>query len=154
MGDGRVYALQRAISAAYNRPCVDSRAAFADVRHREGCDMAERILRWILGVLFIAAGVPKIIGIASVAQAFDQMGYSPAFRSLIGVLETAGGIGLLFPAAAIYAAGLLVVIMIGAIWTTLRIHQSPIVPALVALLLAAVAALRVRELRHRVPRAS
>jgi putative oxidoreductase len=106
--------------------------------------MAERTLRWIVGGFFVAVGVPKIIGIAAVAQAFDQMGFSPAFRALIGVLETAGGIGLLFPAAAVYAAGLLVVIMIGAIWTTLRMHQSPLVPAVVGLLLAVVAALRVR----------
>ena len=107
--------------------------------------MAIRILSWILALLFIAAGVPKIIGVEQVAANFDQLGYSPTFRVLIGVLEVTGGVALLVPAAASYGALLLIVIMIGAVWTVLRVGESVAPPIIVGVLLALLAVLRTRK---------
>lgn len=107
--------------------------------------MAIRVLSWILALVFVAAGVPKIIGVAQVAANFEHLGYSPAFRVLIGVLEVAGGVALLVPAAALYGALLLIVIMIGAAWTVLRVGDSVAPPIIVGALLALLAVLRTRR---------
>ncbi|HUI25899.1 MAG TPA: DoxX family protein [Candidatus Kryptonia bacterium] len=107
--------------------------------------MATRILSWLLALLFVVSGVPKLIGVAQVVAAFEHMGYSASFRILIGVLEIAGGVALLIPAVALYGAGLLIVIMIGAVWSVLRIGESPAPPLIVGALLALLATLRLRQ---------
>jgi putative oxidoreductase len=106
--------------------------------------MAVKILSWVLALLFLVAGVPKIIGASQVAAGFEHMGYSPAFRILIGVLETIGGLGLLVAAVAPYAILLLLVIMGGALWTVLSIGDSALPPLITGALLVVLGILRLR----------
>ena len=74
---------------------------------------------WILSVLvapaFLGAGVAKLAGAAAMVDLFDKVGRGQWFRYFTGLLEVAGSIGLLIPRYAFYAAGLLAVIMVGAI---------------------------------------
>ncbi len=99
--------------------------------------MAVRILGWLLAALFVASGIPKIIGVQAVVDGFNQMGYPGWFRLLIGVLETAGGVGLVIPATRKAAAIGLLGIMAGAVWTLWSIGQAPWPPLVVGALLAA-----------------
>ena len=109
--------------------------------------MVQRILSWLLALLFVASGVPKVIGVAQVAEGFEKLGYSASFRILIGVLEAAGGIALLVPAVALYGNALLIAIMIGAIWTVISAGQSVAPPIVVGALLVVLAILRERRAR-------
>src|SRR5262245_2752604 len=94
-----------------------------------------RILRWLLALLFVAGGVTKLVGVESAVAGFEHFGYPPWFRLLIGALETLGGIGLLLPAVARPAAAGLVGIMIGAVWTLIRMGDSPVPPVVVGAIL-------------------
>jgi uncharacterized membrane protein YphA (DoxX/SURF4 family) len=106
--------------------------------------MAVKILSGLLALLFLVAGVPKIIGVSQAVEGFAHLGYSPTFRVLIGVLETVGGLGLLVPAVAPYAILLLLVIMGGATWTVLSVGESALPPLITGALLVVLGILRLR----------
>jgi len=53
----------------------------------------------------------KLAGTAQMVELFDKVGLGKWFRYLTGLLEVAGGIGLLIPRYAFYAAILLVIVM-------------------------------------------
>jgi uncharacterized membrane protein YphA (DoxX/SURF4 family) len=82
-----------------------------------------RVLAYVLGILvglvFIIQGVMKFDPQGFWTSAFERWGYPVWFRYTIGVLETAGGVLLFVPRFATYAAGLLIVIMVGAFVTRL-----------------------------------
>jgi putative oxidoreductase len=64
-----------------------------------------RIALWVLQVLLgvfmaVASGLPKLFGEATAVAMFDQIGAGDWLRYLVGVLEVAGGIGLLVPGLA------------------------------------------------------
>ena len=63
-------------------------------------------------------------------ELFDKVGLGQWFRYLTGLLEVAGGIGLLIPRYAFYAALLLVIVMIGAIITHVAIVGGSSAPRL------------------------
>ena len=107
--------------------------------------MAVRILTWLLALLFVVAGVPKLLGLGSIAADFARMGYSTGFRLLIGALEFAGGLALLVDSVALYGAGLLLVIMVGATWTLVTVGESPVPPIVVGTLLMILVAARARS---------
>jgi putative oxidoreductase len=72
-------------------------------------------LQGVLGVFFIVASAgPKLLGEASTVQSFEDMGAAPWFRYFIGLVELAGGIGLLVPRLAGLAAVGLALLMVGA----------------------------------------
>lgn len=79
----------------------------------------KNILTWTLSgiaaALFVLAGLPKIMGQA--AANFESWGYPGGFSYLIGLAETGGGIGLLVPKLAKWAAMGLVLVMLGALFT-------------------------------------
>jgi putative oxidoreductase len=104
-----------------------------------------KVLSWLLALLFLFAGVTKLLGLVGSVEGFEKMGYSSGFRLLIGVIETAGGVGLLMPALRRYAALGLVVIMIGAVWSLIGTPESPVMPGVVGLLLALIAAVDFRR---------
>ncbi len=99
--------------------------------------MARKILSVLLALLFLFAGVPKLLGTAQMVEAFQQMGYSQTFRLLVGLAEVTGAVALLVPGVALYGAVLLIGLMLGAVWTVLRIGQSVIPPVVVGVLLVA-----------------
>ena len=97
-----------------------------------------KILSVLLALLFVAAGVPKLLGLGEAAAGFEQMGFAPWFRLLVGAIELGGGLALLLPAVRFVAALALIAIMVGAVWTMIRMGQAPIPPVVVGALLALV----------------
>ncbi|MEU0963287.1 DoxX family protein [Micromonospora aurantiaca] len=72
-------------------------------------------LQIVLGVfLIVASAGPKLFGETNAVQAFEDMGAAAWFRYLVGLLELAGGIGLLVPRLAGLAAVGLALLMVGA----------------------------------------
>ena len=101
------------------------------------------VAQGVLAALFLFAGVMKL---AVPAAALAAQSHLPgAFMKFIGLAETLGALGLVFPdlfhirerLTPLAAAGL-VIIMVGAVVTTLVQGQGPaaIVPALVGVLAA------------------
>jgi uncharacterized membrane protein YphA (DoxX/SURF4 family) len=77
-----------------------------------------------LTYVFIKAGWSKFSDTSGWARAFAGWGFPVWFRLLVGVIEVAGGALLLVPKTAIYAAGALAVIMLGAMGTHI-FHGDP-----------------------------
>jgi uncharacterized membrane protein YphA (DoxX/SURF4 family) len=77
-----------------------------------------------LTLVFINAGWPKFSDASRWAKAFAGWGFPAWFRQLIGVIEVVGGVLLLVPRTAIYAAGALCIIMFGAMGTHI-VHDEP-----------------------------
>jgi uncharacterized membrane protein YphA (DoxX/SURF4 family) len=77
-----------------------------------------------LTLVFINAGWPKFSDASRWAKAFAEWGFPGWFRHLVGVIEVVGGALLLISRAAIYAAGALCVIMLGAMGTHI-VHGEP-----------------------------
>ena len=69
----------------------------------------------LLALLYLMTGVMKLRGM-QVAD-FEAWGYAPWFQYLIGVAETAAGIGFLLKKTRFLAAAAMVVVMLGAIYT-------------------------------------
>ncbi len=114
----------------------------------KGKNIAVWVLSVLLAALFaLAAGPPKITGAAEAVEGFTRYGYSATFRVFIGVCEVAGGIGLLIPPLATWAASGLIVIMGGAVYALLinaEASMAPI-PLVVGALLVVIALARRRQ---------
>jgi uncharacterized membrane protein YphA (DoxX/SURF4 family) len=93
----------------------------------------------LLACLFGLAGSMKFMSPEAPKQ-FAALGYADWFRVLIGVVEVAGALALLLPRTAFYAAGALGVVMVGAVFSLLRVGEVPqaVVPLVVLGLLALV----------------
>ena len=93
----------------------------------------------VLALLFLFQGVTKLAGM--MVEQFGEWGYPAWFQYLIGVAETAGGVGLLVKKTRFHAAAAMIVVMLGAIFTLLRAGQmgQVAVPVIVLLLAASVA---------------
>jgi putative oxidoreductase len=101
------------------------------------------ILSGLVALAFFGAGGAKLAGAAAMVELFDKVGRGQWFRYFTGLLEVAGGIGLLLPRYAFYAAGLLAVVMVGAIIAHLTIlGTSPAVPVVLLVLSGTIAWLR------------
>lgn len=102
----------------------------------------KQITLWTLTVvvagMFLLSGGMKLAGVAMQVQLFDAIGIGQWFRYLTGLLEVGGAIGLFVPQIAALAAGLLALVMVGAVFTHLFIvGGSPAIP--IALLAATIA---------------
>ena len=108
------------------------------------------VLQVLLALMFvIASGGAKLFGDATAVAMFQQIGLGQWFRYLVGVLEVAGGIGLLIPRLAGLAAVGLVGVMIGAVITTFAVLDTTFwfTPVILGVLLALVAWVRRDEVR-------
>jgi putative oxidoreductase len=110
-----------------------------------GAGRGRTIAVWVLSALlagvYVLAGVPKLIGVVEAVEGFARAGLPGWFRVLIGAIEIGCGIGLLIPHAAFYAAGILGVIMIGAVFTSVRTGEYGfVVVSIICLVLLGVAA--------------
>lgn len=83
-----------------------------------------RIVEWVTAVLvglsFIASGIPKIVPGDSMVGRFEAWGYTAGFASAVGVAELLGGLMILLPRSRPWGALVLAVIMIGAVFTHVR----------------------------------
>jgi putative oxidoreductase len=82
------------------------------------------ILAAILGVVFVAVGIPKISGQEKVVANFERWGYPEQIRIAIGLMEILGGVlllvGIAVPAVAITGFMIIFIIMLGALSTHQR----------------------------------
>ncbi|MEV5649904.1 DoxX family protein [Nocardia sp. NPDC052254] len=71
----------------------------------------------VLGLFFIvASGLPKLAGQSDAVRIFHEIGWGDWFRYFTGVVEIAGGIGLLVPRLSrLAAAGLSVTTVLAAV---------------------------------------
>ncbi|MQA96677.1 MAG: DoxX family membrane protein [Streptosporangiales bacterium] len=84
------------------------------------------VLQILLGVfLVVASALPKFAGQVDAVRTFDDIGLGQWFRYFTGVVELAGGVGLMIPRLAGPAAVGLVGLMIGAIITQITVIGSP-----------------------------
>jgi uncharacterized membrane protein YphA (DoxX/SURF4 family) len=97
-------------------------------------------LSGLLAFAFVFVGGGKLAGTAAMVELFDKVGLGQWFRYLTGLLEVAGGIGLLIPRYAFYAAVLLVTVTVGAIITHLAIIGGSPAPAATLLVLSGIVA--------------
>ncbi|WP_078592860.1 DoxX family protein [Evansella clarkii] len=81
-------------------------------------EMGAVILRVVLGVVFLAHGLDKIQGgVGNTAAWFDSIGLPGFLAYAVVLIETAGGIALILGLATRIVAGLLAVVLAGAIIT-------------------------------------
>lgn len=95
---------------------------------------------WLLAValaaVFVMAGYPKLTQSTEMVSSFSRFGYSAGFALLIGVMEALGGLLALIPGTALYGAGLIAVVMGGAIYTHLSTDLGSPTGALIYLVVA------------------
>ncbi len=83
--------------------------------------IAGTALLWIvtilIGLSMVDAGYGKFESAEGWKHWFETWGYGARFATVIGVLEIGGGLFLLIPRTAPYAAAMLITIMAGALYT-------------------------------------
>ena len=97
-------------------------------------------LQILLALAFLAAGLFKLIGAASMVQIFDQIGIGQWFRIVTALVEVVGAVGLLVPGFAGVAGLWLGFEMICAIVTHVTVLHTNPAPAIFLLVLSAVVA--------------
>ena len=107
-------------------------------------EKAKTRISWILSVLlfflFISVGFLKLIAHESEVKIFESFGYAIWFMYFIGTLEVLGSIGLLIKKTKFYASIGLIFIMLGAIYSNIKIGSSGFLfPLFILILLAIVA---------------
>lgn len=98
------------------------------------------ILQGLLAAFFVvASAAPKLVGQSDAVEGFEVLGGGDWFRIFIGVVELAGGIGLVIPRLAGLAATGLGLLMIGAAYTNAFIVDGywPVSTPLILLVLVA-----------------
>lgn len=114
------------------------------------------VAAWALSILlfltYMTVAPPKLMGDPGWLQRFEEWGYSPRFASGIGMVELIAAALLLFPSLATYGAGILTVILAGAIYTHLSTGlHSPAFALQLFFMTASLAALRFPEARWNQP---
>lgn len=79
--------------------------------------MKTKILVALLSLIFLASGGAKLAGLEFEIAAFERWGYPLWFMYLTGVIEVAGGVGLLLRRVSALASAGLAAMMVGAIAT-------------------------------------
>lgn len=103
------------------------------------------ILNILLAVAFLAAGLPKLIGVEKAVATVTEFGYGAGFARLVGLGETTAAVALLWglsdPRGTILGCALIIAIMLGALYSHLVRGEDPFAkwaPAASLLLIAAV----------------
>jgi putative oxidoreductase len=107
-----------------------------------GRNIAAWVLSALLAALFFFAGGFKLMEAEQAAEQFGKLGFPVWFAYVVGLAEIGGAFLLLAPRVAFYGAGFLMLIMVGAVFTTLRVGEPWIFPLGVMVLLGVVASLR------------
>lgn len=75
------------------------------------------VLSILLAVMFLGAGIPKLLSAPDVVAGFAKYGYPSWFHLLIGTTEVVAAVLLLIPSLAWLGAAAIVVVMAGAAYT-------------------------------------
>ena len=113
-------------------------------RSRASSTIPATILSILLAAVFLAVGIPKLVGAEPlILQAAAMRGFPEWIRIVVAIAEVVGAIGLLIPATSAVAATLLALLMVPAAITQ-RVSGEPgiLVPVGLFLLLLVLAALR------------
>jgi uncharacterized membrane protein YphA (DoxX/SURF4 family) len=124
------------------------RGARGTAAPKRSLNIALWIVQMLLGLLFLWAGAMKLV--MPMEQMAGPVAFPEWFLRFIGVVEVLGGLGLILPALLRIRPGLtplaaagLVIIMIGAVVTTLmggaEMAKMAVIPAVTGLLCAFVA---------------
>ena len=85
------------------------------------------VVRVVLGLLFFAAGLAKLLGAAMLVAEFDKIGLGQGLRYVTGVIEVGSALLLIRPATATLGGGLLAAVCIGALVAQLGpLHGDPV----------------------------
>ena len=108
---------------------------------------ARRFTEWtivaILSLSFLGSGFPKIDPGPGMVRRFEAWGYGTGFATVVGIVELLGGLLILVPKTRRLGAGLIVIDMVGAIYTHLRTGiGSPVLAAIYLVLAAGIVLLR------------
>ncbi len=114
------------------------------------------VAAWALSILlfftYMTVAPAKLLGDPGWLQRFQEWGYSARFAGGIGMVELIAAVLLLFPSLATYGAGILTVILAGAIYTHLSTGlHSPAFAVQLIFMTAALAVLRLSEARWSQP---
>ena len=102
---------------------------------KKGVGKLITVVSIVLALLFLLNGVMKLAGM--MVEQFGEWGYPAWFQYLIGIAETAAGVGFLMKKTRFYAAAAMIVVMLGAIFTLLRAGPTgQVAVPIIALLLA------------------
>ncbi|MEJ2867598.1 DoxX family protein [Actinomycetospora sp. OC33-EN08] len=108
------------------------------------------VLSILLGLMFVVgSGLPKLWGDAYAIQLFAELPGGQPLRHVVGILEIAGGIGLLVPRVAGLAAACLAALMVGATAAQVFFLSEGFwyTPVILGVLLLVVAVVRRHEIR-------
>jgi uncharacterized membrane protein YphA (DoxX/SURF4 family) len=100
------------------------------------------VLTVLLAALFLFAGGMKLSSAEQIASDFGRFGYPVWFSYIVGLVEVGGALLLFSARTAAYAAGALIVIMAGALYSHLSAGDSAgqiMTPVVVGLLLGVIA---------------
>lgn len=98
------------------------------------------IIKVLLSLAFVAAGLAKLAGAEMMVQTFEAVGVGQWFRYVTSAIEIGGAALLWIHGREIYGAGLLVCTMVGAVLAHLLFIGPSAVPALILGALSAVVA--------------
>jgi putative oxidoreductase len=99
-----------------------------------------RIAELALGMLFVAAGLVKLLGMAFMVELFASLGFGQWLRYVTALVELTGGVLLIVGHMEYLAALALAVIMVGATAASVIVFdRSPIPPALTLIALVVLA---------------
>ncbi len=105
--------------------------------------LLKTILLWIIGILFILAGLAKIFGLDSVSrEIFTRAHFPDALFYLVAFLELLGGVFLILKKYRRQGAAIIAAVMIGAIGTHIYLHDAfghLVVPFILAILVPVLA---------------
>jgi len=107
------------------------------------------ILRCVVAIAFVAAAGLKLANSAEFSERLAGWGYPTACYYLILAVELLGGFGLLWPKTAEAAAGVLILLMIGALYTHFSHGDSLVAAAPAILLLLSLSSIVVLRRRER-----
>jgi putative oxidoreductase len=93
-------------------------------------------LSGLVALAFLAAASAKLAGATAMVEEFNKVGLGQWFRYFTAALEVAGGVGLLLPRYAFYAAVLLASVMVGALIAHATVLGGSPAAALVLLVLS------------------
>jgi uncharacterized membrane protein YphA (DoxX/SURF4 family) len=112
-------------------------------------DKAKSIGTWVMIVLLSAmmlmGGVMKLMGNPMVHESFATMGLPAWFGYFIGLAEVAGAVGLYLRFTSAWAAGGLLIIMLGAVYYHVVYSVPSAIPALVFAVFAVLIVLERRK---------
>lgn len=103
------------------------------------------VIKGLLTLAFVAAGLAKLGGVEMMVQTFDAVGVGQWLRYVTGIFEIGGAALLWMRGREVFGAGLLLCTMIGAVLSHLLFIGPSAIPALVLGVLAAIVAYAHRD---------